>query len=537
MIPQRALVLLLSLIAAVAPGVTLAQDPPTPPQRGGVYHRPLAMSPTTLDSFRVTDIYSRTVTTQLFDGLVQFDQALSIKPALAQSWQASRNGLVWTFRLHKGVRFHHGREMTAEDVVYSLTRTLDPQTRWSGASYLRIIRGADAFVAGTATAIAGLRVLDRYTVQLTLTEAAGKPFLLALAGGHATILPRELVAQQGDRFGARPVGTGPFQFVTWVPGHRIVLAANPTYFEGRPYLDQVEYHLTPGGELDDAFRAFERGELHDTPIPASVRSRVAESAQYTLVRGPHLGIAFLGLRTSTKPLDDPRVRQALNYALDRAQLIREVYRGRFAPGAGILPPGTYGYDPHFVGYPHDPAKAAELLAAAGYPQGEGLPVLPLWSSRRDAEVVTELETIVRHWAAVGVRAEIHYNLDWADFKAHVYAGAYPLFRMSWYASHPGPEVFLGCLLESTSQDNMTQFRDPAIDALLARARGAREWPQKLPLYQEIERRAIAQAPFIVLYSSAYERLFQRSVHGVEINALGDAYMPMKKVWLQSPGDK
>jgi peptide/nickel transport system substrate-binding protein/oligopeptide transport system substrate-binding protein len=422
--------------------------------------------------------------------------------------------------------------MTADDVVYSLTRVLDPATHSTGASYLAMIRGADAFRAGRTPRVAGLRALDRYTVQVEVTDP-GTPFVLNLAVGYASIVPRDLVQRQGERFGVHPVGTGPFKFGEWVPNQRVLLTANPEYFEGRPYLDGIHYHILPGDDAEAAFAAFQRGELHDTPIPAAERAQTLTAAEYTVVRGPYLGISFLGLRTTAKPLDDSRVRQALNYAIDRPRLIREVYRDRYASGSGILPPGTYGYNPHYVGYPYDPQKAAQLLAEAGYPKGQGFPVLPLWSARKNAETEAELAAVVQDFAAIGVRAEVHYNSDWPTYKANVYAGTYPVFRFSWYATAPSPEAFLGQLLESTSPDNLTQLHDPAVDALLRRARAARGWPQKLPLYQEIERRVVSQAPLILLYYATYERLFQRAVHGVEVSAMGDPYMPMKKIWLEA----
>jgi peptide/nickel transport system substrate-binding protein/oligopeptide transport system substrate-binding protein len=246
-------------------------------------------------------------------------------------------------------------------------------------------------------------------------------------------------------------------------------------------------------------------------------------------------LAFLGLRTTAKPLDDARVRLALNYALDRTRIMREVYRDRYPPGIGILPPGIYGYDPRATGYTYDPAKAAQLLTDAGYPKGQGLPVLPIWSARKSTETEAELNAVVQAFAAVGVRAEVHYNVDWPSFASNVYGGAYPVFRLSWYATAPSPESFLGQLLESTSPDNMTRFRQPAIDGLLRQARAERDWAKKWPLYQAIERAVLQEAPLIPLYYATNERVFQRSVHGMEINALGDPYMPMKKIWLAKDG--
>jgi len=534
---QRRRIVLMTVVGMMTVGLfgrADAQETSSAPQRGGTYHRLAPANPVTLDPNRINEVLSRTAAHPMFDRLVQFDKALAIRPALAETWRASRDGQVWTFKLRKGVKFHHGRELTADDVVFSLTRVLDPALKSTGASYLAMISGADAYRAGKATQVGGLKALDRYTVQVELTEP-GTPFVLNLAVGYASIVPRDVVQRLGDRFGTHPVGTGAFKFVEWVPNDRVILAANPEYFEGAPYLDRIHYHILPGDDYDAAFHAFQRGELHDSPIPAAVRERVLASNEYTVVRGPHLGLAFLGLRTTAKPLDDVRVRLALNYALDRTRIMREVYRDRYPPGIGILPPGIYGYDPRATGYTYDPAKAAQLLTDAGYPKGQGLPVLPIWSARKSTETEAELNAVVQAFAAVGVHAEVHYNVDWPSYKSNVYGGTYPVFRMSWYATAPSPEDFLGQLLESTSPDNMTRFRQPAIDGLLRQACAERDWAKKWPLYQAIERAVLQQAPLIPLYYATNERVFRRSVHGMEINALGDPYMPMKKIWLAKDG--
>ena len=196
---------LLFMMLALAAGV-----PPAASSGEGTYRRPLTNDPATLDPARVGDIYSRSVSQQIFDGLVQFDQTLTVTPALAQHWKASRDGLVWTFTLRRGVKFHHGREMTADDVVYSLTRLADPRTRSAAADLFLNVKGAPEFREGRAKSIEGLSALDRYTVQVTLQEAL-VPFVSVLAVGHAKIVPREVVETMGDAaFGSAPVGTGPF---------------------------------------------------------------------------------------------------------------------------------------------------------------------------------------------------------------------------------------------------------------------------------------------------------------------------------------
>jgi peptide/nickel transport system substrate-binding protein/oligopeptide transport system substrate-binding protein len=500
------------------------------------YRRPLATDPVTLDPARPNDIYGRTVANQLFDGLVQFDGALAIRPAIAQSWTASRDGLVWTFKLKKGIQFHHGREVTAEDFVYSFTRIVDPETKSAGAALFLKIKGAREYAAGLAPRVEGLVAIDRHTLEVSLAEAQ-TPFVSSLAVGFAKVVPREIVEKLGEEFGRQPIGTGPFKFVEWVPNKRIVLAANPSYFEGRPGVERLEYRIFTGEAVDQMFTAFERGDLEDSAIPARERPVLLREQKYQFIRRPVLGISFLGINTTKKPLDDPRIRQAINHAIDRRSIMRTIYQEQYIPGAGILPPGTYGYDPKLVGYLYDPAKARQLLAAAGYPDGKGLPVLQIWSARKNEEAVAEHNEIVRSLAEVGIRAEVHYNTNWPEYKRGVYEGKLPIFRYSWYADTPDPETFLGVLFDSRSADNITGFRHRDVDGLLQRARTAKDVQAKLRLYQEIEREVVKHAPLVVLSYYTYERVFQPYVKGIHVSALGDPYIPMKKLWIESEKEK
>jgi oligopeptide transport system substrate-binding protein len=501
-----------------------------------MYRRPLATNPATLDPARINDIYGRTIANQLFDGLVQFDGALAIRPAIAETWTASRDGLVWTFRLKKGVKFHNGREVTAEDFVYSFTRIIDPATKSGGAALFMKIKGAHEFAQGRASRVEGLVALNPRTLQITLAESQ-TPFVSSLAVGFAKVVPREVVESLGDRFGQQPVGTGPFKFVEWVRDKHIILAANPDYFEGRPSLDRLEYRIFTGEALDKMLAEFEQGSLEDSGIPARERLRLLNGRKYQFIRRPILGISFLGINTTQKPLNDPRVRQAINYAIDRRTIMGKIYQGQYLPGAGILPPGTYGYDPKLVGYPYDPKKAADLLAAAGYPGGKGLPGLHIWSARKNDEAVAEHQAIVKYLAAVGIRADVHYNTNWPEYKSQVYAGKLPIFRYSWYADTPDPEAFLGQLFDSRGSDNVTGFRNAAVDALLQRARLETNAQRKIQLYQEVERQIVDSAPLVVLSYYTYERVFQPYVKGIQVSAMGDPFIPMKKIWIERGKEK
>jgi oligopeptide transport system substrate-binding protein len=527
-------IVLAVLISALQcfPSTLWAQDKSraATPKYGGTYRRPLSNNPSTLDPALISDIYGFTVAQQIFDGLVQYDGTLTIVPAIAQSWKGSRDGLSWTFYLRKGVKFHNGREVVADDVVYSYTRILDPRTNSKAAEVFLKVKGAKEFVEGRAKTVSGFRALDRYTVQIELTEASA-PFVASLAIGYAKIVPKESVEEFGPAFGSHPVGTGPFKFVYWKKDGEIALEANQDYYAGRPFLDRLEYRIYPGALMDKMFADFGSGGLEDTDVPSTEVERVQDNRRYHFVKRPTLGTRFLGINTSQGPLANPLVRQAFSYAIDRDAIVRDIHKGRYKAGQGFLPPGTYGYDPQFRPYPFDPQRAKALLAKAGYPNGRGLPVFQIWSSVRPPAIEREHEAIKQYLANVGIHVEIQYNTNWPEFKALVQAGKLPIFRWGWSADVPDPDNFLYNLFHSSGRTNLTSYRNPQVDRLLDHARAEQDYLKRVALYREVERLVMADAPVIPLSYYTYERLFQPYVQSVEVSALGDPYIPMRKIWL------
>jgi peptide/nickel transport system substrate-binding protein/oligopeptide transport system substrate-binding protein len=495
-----------------------------------VYRRPLGNEPGTLDPARINDVYSLPVTQQIFDGLVSFDQTLAITPALAQFWKASRDGLTWTFTLRRGVKFHDGREVTADDVVFSFTRILNPATKSGAADVFSNIRGAREFREGRARRVAGLVATDRYTVQVTLDEAP-VPFVSVLAIGHAKIVPRDVVEQRGDQFGAQPIGTGPFRFVRWERGREIVLAANPDYYDGPPKVARLVYRIFPGGQADAVYEEFQRGNLEDAPPPTREYRAAITSKRHVYVRRPMFSVRFYGFNTRVKPFDDRRVRQALLHAIDRESIIEEIFLGRYTLARGILPPGTLGYNPALVGYAYDPPKARELLAQAGHPGGQGLPKLQIWSSVTNEGIVREHEQIRRSLEAVGVHAEFKYLTDWPAFARSLTEGRLPAFLYAWFADVPDPNDFLFKLFHSKSPRNYTGYANPTVDSLLLNARNAPDAQRRVELYRRAEQLILDDAPILPFWHYSYERLFQPYVKSVEVNGLGDPYIPLRKILL------
>ncbi|MFQ5814356.1 MAG: ABC transporter substrate-binding protein [Anaerolineae bacterium] len=498
---------------------------------GGTYRRSLANAPGTLDPARINDIYARTIAQQIYDGLVQYDESLGIRPAIARSWKSSRDGRIWTFFLRKGVKFHNGREVTAQDFVYSFSRLLDPKLQSAAAQFFLRIEGAREFAEGRAKTVRGLQALDRYTLQIRLSDASS-PFVPLLAIGYAKVVPKEAIESRTQPFDLQPVGTGPFKLVHRDGNNLIVLEANPDYFGGRPYLHRIEYKIFPAEVHEEVFLRFERGELEDSPVPAKVRSSLLKNTRYQFVRRPIMGIRFLAFNTSQKPLNDLRLRRAMNYAVDREWIAKEIYQGKYNPAGSILPPGTYSYDPNLLPYPYDPEKARRMLAQAGYPNGKGLPLLTIWSSVKYKEATEELKAITRYLAAVGIKAEIRYNTKWPDFKRNVYAGKLPIFRYSWYGLTPDPENFLYRLFHSQSVDNFTRFHNSRIDNLLLKAASEPDPIKGVNLYRQVEREILAEAPILLMGYYSYERLFQPYVKGIKVSPFGDPYIPMKDIWLE-----
>ena len=505
-------------------------EKPAEPVFGGTYRRGLGHDPITLDPAKMSDIYEEVVTQQIIEGLVQYSDNLMVIPCLAESWESSRDNRRWVFYLKKGALFHNGREVTAGDFVYTFTRILDPKTESGAASLLSRIQGASEYRKGKADSVEGLRALNRYTLEILLSEPFPQ-FIAVLAMVNFGVVPKEVVERQEDDFGIHPVGTGPFRFEYWERTREIALKANEEYHEGRPYLNQIIYKIFPGGTSELMFDEFEKGNLEDSLFPVEMRERVLTEGKYRFLRRPALTLRFFIMNNSLEPLTDRRVRQALNYAIDKETITSEVGKGRLIPATGLIPQGMAGYQPDDTNYPYSPDKARELLREAGYPGGKGLPVIQFWSSVKSKALLSEDKAILQYLSAVGVKAEFNYLTDWPAFKEMLQEGKAPVFKYSWEADVPDPDNILSSLFYSESPDNLAFFQNPRVDALIEKAQNEPDYRKRISKYSKIEDIIMEDAPVILLNYRAYERVFQPYVRNFEGKALGDHYFSLKRVWL------
>lgn len=497
---------------------------------GGVYRVSLPWSPRDLDPQFSTDIYSITLIQQVFDGLVQFDRNLNTVPALAVSWEVSRDGLTYTFVLRKDASFHNGRRVTADDFVYSFSRILEPERQAGALSFFEKIKGAEAYRNGTSKKVEGFKAVNPHTLEITLKEPFA-PFLSVLAMKDSKVVPPEEVGRLGKEFGHHPVGTGPFRLASW-EGNKIVLEANTDYYEGRPYLNEVIYTVYEGAQNEKILQDFEAGLLEEAAVFGPNRDKMARDPRYQFFRKPTLSLLFYGMNCTRQPLMDRRVRQALNYAINKAKIVREYVKDQFVPATTILPPGMPGYTPENAAYAYDPEKAKALLREVGYGPSEKKLSLTILSASKSKLAQQELTLVAADLAAVGVKLKFQYETDWPTFETTLSSGNFQLYRYSWIADIPDPDNFLEVLSGSNSRYNFMRYSDPEVDRLLSQALAETDMLKRVKLYREAERIILKDAPMIPWLYLTFESVFQPYVKGLEISALGRPYIPLKKIWLE-----
>lgn len=487
-------------------------------ERGGVLRLAAPDDVPTLDPAIGYDSRSMTWEQHLFETLVTYDDESRLVPALAERWEVAADGRLYRFTLPAGVTFSDGTPLTAADAVGSLERVLDPKTRSQGAEYYRGIQGAAEYAQGSAPHVAGLRAPDPTTLEIELAEP-DPLFLHKMALLFAAVVPAAYARRLGDDFTDHPIGSGPFVLREWRRGERLVLARNPRYRRAdRPYLDGIVELSGVNSEL--AWLQFLSDELDVSGIPPADFPSILRAAPADrpgdLVKGVTLWTSYIGLNCQMPPLDDRRVRQALNYAVNKADVIA-LLNGRGVPATGIVPPGMPGYVATTAGYPYDPARARALLREAG--QGGGF-TTELWTQGSDLDLKIG-QKVQRDLAEVGVTMEIK-QVSWSSFlEAIRQPKTVPLFDLGWSADFPDPSNFLDVLFNSArwEDNNHSFYANPAFDRMLERARPLLDPAARNRAYAEAERVLVDDAPVILLYHPISYVMLQRRVHGYTIHPL------------------
>ncbi len=383
----------------------------------------------------------------LFDGLMDYEPGTTVlKNDLAEDYTISDDGKTYTFTLRQGVKFHNGREMTADDVAYSLNRVTNPETQSPGAGFFGSIAGYDAMSSGEATSLSGVKVVDPYTVEITLSRPDAT-FLHVMAINFSSVVPKEVVEEYGLDFGKHPVGTGAFVLADWTLGQSLTFARNMDYWhEGVPKLDQITFEI--GLEPIVALLRLQQGQA-DIPgdgIPPAKFLEVTEDPGFAdyVIEGGQLHTGYITMNVNMPPFDNVKVRQAVNMAIDKDRAVR-IINGRAVPANQPLPPTMPGYAPDYEGYPFDPEAAKALLAEAGFPDGFETE-LYVYNTDPNPRIAQSFQ---QDLSAIGIKAEIR-SLAQANVIA---AGGEPdqapmiwSGGMAWIADFPDPSNFYGPIL-------------------------------------------------------------------------------------------
>lgn len=502
---------------------------------------------TTLDPAFARDQATIWACNQLYNGLLQTTEDLSVAPCIARSFDIAEDGLTYTFHLRRDVFFHDdplfangkGRRVTAADFVYSFNRIVDEKLASPGAwifnNVARDAKGQWAFYASNDS-----------TFVITLRQKF-PPFPGLLTMTYCSVVPHEIVAHYGRDFRQHPVGTGPFKFKMWKEGVKLVYVKNPAYFEfdngeRLPYLDAVA--ITFLVDKQSAFLEFIKGKIDFlSGIDASYKDELLTkkgtlnpkyNGRIKLITQPYLNTEYLGFLMDEKnpvmqnsPLRDKRIRQAINYGFDREKMMKYLRNNIGYPAVnGFIPKGMPGFDSTMTGYSYQPDKARQLLADAGYPNGKGLPEITMTTTSSYLDLC---EYIQHQLNEIGFTIKIDVNPP-ATLREVIAKSNVAFFRGSWIADYPDAENYLSLFYSPNfcpQGPNYTHYANKAFDDLYNKARNEVNDSLRYELYRAMDKMLMDEAPVVVLYYDQVLRFVQNNIEGLGSNPLN--LLTLKKV--------
>ena len=483
-----------SIIVLLALCIALATLPAWAARSGGTlnFMAPYGGDLFGLDPHHSTRYQDLLVAMNIHRTLYKWDAAQNEPvPELAESVAVSDDGLVYTFKLRPNIKFHHGRQLTVDDVVWSYTRicTLEPAS--PALDYMMPIKGAKELSEGKAETLAGIKKIDDLTFELTLANPVDIKFYLWLPG--TDIIPGDEVERLGDAYTTNPVGCGPFKFVKWVKGSEIVLEKfSDFYIEGRPYLDKVVYKIM--GEAAARDLAFKAKELDATIVGAVnyPEYKADPTISKNLIEVAEMFTRLVGFNPAFKPFSDKRVRQAINHAIPADLIIEKVLKGKAFPARGYLPTTSPAFNPQIKKYEFDPEKAKALMKEAGYENGFEIDQAIGTANKSWGTGI--YEAALPYLKKIGVTLKIQ-QMEGAAMAERIRKGEYQMFIWS-LDSGPDPLEVLGRFKSDTPQasGNYVKYTNPEFDKYLNQAAASRDPAEKIANIQEAEKIFVEDAP-------------------------------------------
>jgi ABC-type transport system substrate-binding protein len=503
------------LAAALADGSTAQDDRANALRLAG----PL-QGPETLDPAQIRDLSSATLLRQIYRGLVYYDDALNPVPELAESFVMSEDGKSYTFRLRAGATFHDGDRITADDVAFSLSRAVNPDTvegdlsLLAGPAFLSDIAGFGEVYSGEADFLSGITVAADDVLTITLS-APRSTFLMKLAAVPAMIVKQAQV-ESDSSWWARPIGSGPYSVDHWSPGDELVLTRYDDFVLGRPNIDTLDIRL--GSRALQSFNLYQADQIDVDSVSIFDVDRVADpNGRFAdqLVRIPQFGFGYIALRTDIPPLDDPKIRSALQLAFPRYDLSAITFNGLVDPATSLIPNGMLGQEWDSVVPSADFAAARAAIAESSYRTPDNVPPIRIYTSGALAAEV------LRHVVGdeLGLSIEV-FDLEWYDFLNRLDSTEIPAFEMYWAADYPDPEAILLALWGSNQPNNYTGYANPALDELLAQAAGVSDPTVRAELYDEAQRLILADNVVIPAYMDVQYVVIKSFVKNLKVTPIG-----------------
>ena len=485
-------------------------------------------------------------TSQIYNGLFELSDELYPVKSMVDSWDITENGTRYVFKLQQGIHFHDseifengkGREVTAHDFVYSFNRILDPATASTGVWIFNDKAKKDE---NGDVSSDWVKALDDYTLEIKLEKPFGA-FLEILTMPYAYVVPKEAIEKYGKDFRVHPVGTGPFVFKSWDEGNNLVLLKNENYWKSDeagkklPYIDAIQVSFI--SDKTQELLTFQQkkldfisysGQANNIDLilnkDGSIREEFAGS--FVVEKVPYMNTEYIGIcmdstlyEDKNHPFLNKKFRQAMNFAINREEMLKHVLNSLGKPGFnGIIPPAVNGYDISKVsGYTYDPQKAETLLKDAGYPQGKGLPELKLHTTIHSKPYVEYLQ---KQWEAIGIKVDIEIN-PVATHQELIDNNRVHFFRGSWLGDYPDGENYLAMFYSqnfSSAGPNKTHFKSERFDELYQKAREETDGFKRLDYYVAMDKIIIEEAPVIVLFYDEALRISQNNVVGLEPNPM------------------
>jgi ABC-type transport system substrate-binding protein len=450
------------------------------------------------------DVQNWPVEHALFVTLLTYDNGTTLKPwGATDLGQVSKDGKTYTFKLRKGIAFGDGEPTDAASYKYAFERILNPKTKspqGGKTGWFGNLVGADAFLAGKAKDVSGIKVIDPYTIQFQLSTP-DRTFLNVLATPFASAVPRKATEKWGSDFSHHVVGNGPFLLQSWTPGQKAVLVKNPKYFDAKNVgLDRIEFQLGISEQVS-VLRA-ERGQVDvlGNGIPSAQFVQISNDPKYkayikSLVQ---VGVEYVFMNTQKAPFDNKLVREAVAAALDRTRMVQLV-NGRGKVTGQILPPGMPGYDASVPADKADVAKATALLKQSGYKQSA--PISFITTSDEPGPKIAQ--AVQQQLSAIGMKVDIK-ALPGAEYINTITTpGSAAIGFSGWFQDYPDPSDFLDVLFEAGYYQpggfNLSGYKVPAVDTQLKTLRG-QPLAQALPGYQKVQKQILQDNPWVPLYN-------------------------------------